>query len=68
MRGLFLLFLVFVSFLHGCRSGYKSDEPLVQVGEKSISGRDLDRFIGNLPEHLRFESLGDSTTRAYLQS
>ena len=70
MRSLFLLF-VLVSFFSGCSndsSGYRVDDPLVQVGDKILSGKDLNRFIGNLPEHLRFESLVDSSTRAYLQS
>lgn len=71
MRGFVGLFSTIFLAFGGCGtddSGRNIDEPLVQVGEKSISGGDLGRFIDNLPDHLRFESLGDSTTRAYLQS
>ncbi len=70
MRSFFLLYLL-VSFFSGCSndsSGYRVDDPLVQVGDKILSGKDLNRFIGNLPDHLRFESLDDSSTRAYIQS
>ena len=50
MRSLFLLF-VLVSFFSGCSndsSGYRVDDPLVQVGDKILSGKDLNRFISNL--------------------
>ena len=71
MTGFFVYSAIVLSFFFGCGSedlAYTTDEPLVQVGDKSITGGDIDRFIGNLPDNLRFESLDDSTTRRYLQS